>query len=293
MRPPAATPVSPPPDPAVIRTRLAPLRTVFLTVAAQGIVLWALLGDARWQRAVRDTAGGWLDPNLPAGALVFLLSVVPFVFLRARLRPRDIGLDTATLGRGAVVVAALWLAMQLGLAAVALAAGDGIRADRNWLRPAAPEAPLAFLLAMLVVMTAVEEATFRGFVLPQLWLRLPGPARTRAWGAIVASALLFAMIHIPNRRLLHGLDTAGIAESLAALFIFGIFMAVIYLRTANLWVAGGVHALMNAPTPVVDAPVPPLLVLVPLVLGLVVLWPAVPGEVRRALRSGTVVRVER
>ncbi|HUG39900.1 MAG TPA: type II CAAX endopeptidase family protein [Longimicrobiales bacterium] len=275
-----------------ITTRLAPLRTVFLTVAAQGIVLWAALGDRRWMEALRGAAGGWLDPNLPAGALVFLLSVVPFVFLRARLRPRDIGLEARKLGRGVVVVAALWLATQLGLALLALLADEPLRPARLWLRPSAPAGPLGFLAAMLVVMTAVEEATFRGFVLPQLWLRLPGSARVRTWGAVLGSAVLFALVHIPSRRFLYGLDTAGLAASLAALVAFGIFMAVIYLRTANLWVAGGVHALMNAPTPLLDAPVPPLLVLVPLVLGLVVLWPRLPGGGRRPLLAGTAIRVD-
>lgn len=274
-----------------ITTRLAPLRTVFLTVAAQAIVLWAALGDRRWMPALREATGGWVDPNLPAGALVFLLSVVPFVFLRARLRPRDIGLEPGKLARGVVVVAALWAALQLGLALLALLDDGVLRPAPHWLRPSAPAAPLGFLAAMLLVMTAVEEATYRGFVLPQLWLHLPGGPRVRTWGAVVGSALLFALVHVPNRMILYGLEGAGMAASLAALVVYGIFMAVVYLRTANLWVAGGVHALMNAPTPLVAAPVPPLLVLVPLVLVLVVLWPKLPGAARRPLLAGTGVRL--
>lgn len=281
-----------PPETLAITTRLAPLRTVFFTVAAQGIVLWGLLSDRTWARAVRSSSGGWLDPNLPAGALVFLVSIIPFVFLRARLRPRDIGLEARKLGRGAVVVAGLWVAMQ-GILALAGLLDDGtLRLHRVWLAPGAPAAPLAFLAAMLVVMPAVEEATYRGFVLPQLWLRLRGAPRVRTWGAVVASALLFSAMHIPNRHLLYGLDRASFAASLAALVVFGIFMAVIYLRTANLWVAGGVHALTNAPTPLVEAPIPPLLVLVPLVSTLVVLWPRLPGARRRPLMAGTRVLVE-
>lgn len=277
---------------AVIRTRLAPLRAVFLTVAAQGIVLWGLLGDPRWPRRVRFGADGWLDPLLPAGALVFLLSVVPFVFLRARLRPRDIGLDTRRLARGVLLVAALWIAMQLVLAGIALLGDAPVRLARLWSDPLAPQAPIAALAAMLLVMTALEEATYRGFVLPQLWLRIPGTPRVRVWGAVVASALLFAAIHIPGRRLLYGIDTAGLTASLAALFVFGVFMAVVYLRTANLWVAGGTHALLNAPTPIVEPPLPPVVVLVALVLALLVAWPKLPGDAPRPLTAGMRIEVE-
>lgn len=265
---------------------------MFFVVAAQLIVLWAMLADRRWAGAVREASAGWIDPNLPAGALVFFLSLVPFAFLRARLRPRDVGLVGAKLGRGVVATAALWVAMQLVLVALSLLDDGALRPARIWSTPLAPQAPLAFLAAMLVVMTALEEATYRGFVLPQLWIRLPGSPRVRTWGAVVGSAALFALMHVPNRRLMAGLDGAALAASLAALVVAGIFYGVVYLRTTNLWVAGGVHGLMNAPTPVVEPVIPTVVVLVPLVLVLVVLWPRLPGLPRRPLRAGTVMEVE-
>lgn len=261
-------------------------------MAAQLIVTWGMVADRRWAVAVREATAGWVDPNLPGGALVFLLTLVPFVFISARLRPRDTGLDRERLVRGLVVTAALWAAMQLVLATLSLVDDGALQPARLWADPRAPRAPLAFLLAMLVVMTAVEEATFRGFVLPQLWLRLRGPARVRTWGAVVGSAALFALVHVPNRRLMMGLDGALLAANLAGLLVSGIFFAVLYLRTANLWVTGGIHALLNAPTPLVEPEVPTVVVLVPLVLALVVLWPRLPGGERRPLRAGTRIEVD-
>lgn len=278
-------------DHAAIRTRRAPIRTVAFTVAAQAIILWGALGDPRWERAVREASNGWVDPSLPAGVLLFLLSVVPFVFLRARLRPRDIGLDWRKLRHGLNIVVGLWLATQVILAWLGLLVDGWMRVDPLWFEPEAPAEPVGFLVAMLIIMPALEEATFRGFVLPQLWLRLQGSARVRTWGAVVGSAVLFALIHVPSRRLIYGLDTAGFATSLAGLVVFGIFMALIYLRTANLWVTGGIHALLNAPTPVLEGPLPAIVVLLLLVLALVVFWPRLPW-VDRPLLAGTRIEVE-
>lgn len=277
--------------PAAIATRLAPLQLVFLTVAAQAIVLWGLLGDSGWAEVVRTGLGGWVDPNLPAGALVFLLSVVPFVFIRGRLRPRHIGLDTGKLARGVVVTAVLFVLLQLGLAAAALVDDGALRLARHWSHPRAPAAPLAFLFAMLVVMTGLEEATYRGFVLPQLWLRLRGSPRVRTWGAVLGSAVLFSAVHVPNRHLLHGLSGVAMAPNLAVLVMAGIFYAVVYLRTANLWVTGGAHALLNAPTPIVEPVLSPAVVLVPIVAVMLVVWPLLPGSGRRGIRGGTEIRV--
>lgn len=280
-----------PADHATIRTRRAPIRTVVFTLSAQAIVLWGALGDPRWERAVREASDGWIDPTLPAGVLLFVVSIVPFVFIRAKLRPRDIGLDRRKLRNAVNVVVGLWLATQLILAWLGLLVDGWMRVDPLWFQPGAPARPIAFLIAMLIIMPALEEATFRGFVLPQLWLRLQGSARVRTWGAVVGSAVLFALIHVPSRRLIYGLDSAGFAASLAGLVAFGILMALIYLRTANLWVTGGIHALLNAPTPVLAGPLPALLVMVPLVLGLVIFWPRLPW-VDRPLMAGTRIEVD-
>lgn len=64
--------------------------------------------------------------------------------------------------------------------------------------------------------------------------------------------------------------------SLASTFLPGVFFAAIYVRTRNLWVAGGVHALLNAPTPLVAPVVSPERTLVLSTLLLMLVWPKLP-----------------
>ena len=279
----------------MIRTRRAPLFIVPLTVVAQGLVLWTgfALGTD-WMRALARATGGWVNPNLPGAAVLFALSVVPFVFVWARLRPRDIGLEAGKVCAAAAVVGLLWLGTEAGLAAAAAVArttGPGMAAVRTGGGEREVSEALGFLMAMLVAMPVLEEATYRGFVLPQLWLRIRGGPRVRFWGAVAGSSLLFALVHIPNRWFLRGLAGPEMATSLAAVFLGGIFYAAVYLRTANLWVAGGVHALMNAPTPLVHPILRPQIVMVPLILVLLVVWPTLPWGGRRSVLSGAAVEV--
>jgi TctA family transporter len=70
-------------------------------------------------------------------------------------------------------------------------------------------ATLGFLVAMLVGIPLYEEVAFRGFLFPQLYLKLGGAYRARLWVAAIISALLFALMHLPNRMLVR--EMAGTA----------------------------------------------------------------------------------
>jgi hypothetical protein len=64
--------------------------------------------------------------------------------------------------------------------------------------------------------------------------------------ALVGSQVVFALFHLPNR-LYQGLAPGAIPGNLAFVFVSGVLFALVYLRTGNLFVAVGVHALGNAP----------------------------------------------
>ncbi|MBA4371002.1 MAG: hypothetical protein C0418_05430 [Coriobacteriaceae bacterium] len=83
--------------------------------------------------------------------------------------------------------------------------------------------------AALVVLVApvVEEAVFRGAVLGALGRYLP------RWGAIVASALLFAVLHLD-------------AWMFVPTFVLGLALGWLGTRRATLWPAVVMHALYNA-----------------------------------------------
>lgn len=132
---------------------------------------------------------------------------------------------------------------------------------------------LSFLVAMLLGTPLYEEVAFRGFLFPQLMLKLKGPHRSRVLMAAAASAVLFSLMHIPTRLAVGNASGVDLVSQLAVLAIAGLFGIVLYVRTENLLVVAGIHALVNAPTQLVTAPVSPFAVTAVLTIILLILWP--------------------
>jgi hypothetical protein len=88
--------------------------------------------------------------------------------------------------------------------------------------------PLLPALAFFLVVALVEELLFRG-VLFRLIEKVTG-----TWIALVLSAILFGVIHIPNPH-------ATLFSTLAIALEAGILLALAYVLTRSLWFAIGIH----------------------------------------------------
>ena len=71
-----------------------------------------------------------------------------------------------------------------------------------------------------------EELMFRGFLLPSLFGRLP------KWGAVLATALVFSMVHFT-------------VEGFLPLLLLGVVFGAAYVHTRNLWPPILLHAAWN------------------------------------------------
>lgn len=117
-----------------------------------------------------------------------------------------------------------------------------------------------------------EEIMFRGLLLLQLYLIFIKKF-TGKWPlvwAIVLSQLFFALIHIPNRLMVN--QVGNLALDLLALFLVGIVLALIYVRTKNLVFLVGVHALINAPFSLTNTAFTPQIVVLGLAIICAVFW---------------------
>ncbi len=97
----------------------------------------------------------------------------------------------------------------------------------------------AVAIATLAVMSLVEELVFRGYAFRRL-IEAMGPT----WASLVLS-FVFALMLLqgnPPERLLNGLVVG---------MLFGLILAMAYLRTHALWVGWGVHFAYRAVTAVV------------------------------------------
>jgi membrane protease YdiL (CAAX protease family) len=82
---------------------------------------------------------------------------------------------------------------------------------------------------------------------------------------------IFALFHIPNQ-IYKGASSADMIFTLSKIFLLGIIISLIYLRTKNLFIAMGIHALWNLPNLFVSDNIGGYIAFI-LALVLLVVWP--------------------
>ncbi|HEY3476893.1 MAG TPA: CPBP family intramembrane glutamic endopeptidase [Anaerolineales bacterium] len=207
---------------------------------------------------IARATGNLIDATLQANLLSLLMFVL-VVFGWGRLRPSDVGLDWSKLAPGLSLVALLWLSTQAIVLLI-----NGVNGDIH-LDPAWSERGITTVLGALIAQLAgnalFEEVNYRGFYLSQLYLKIRTPdERNRRWWAILSMLGLFVLSHIPNR-IFSGYSLADIPLDFALLLSYGLFFTAVYLISGNLFLAIGVHTLVNRPTLITEAPFPAQIVL--------------------------------
>lgn len=101
---------------------------------------------------------------------------------------------------------------------------------------------------------------------------------------MIVSQLFFALIHLPML-----VNKGGnILLPLLWTVLGGIFLAVLYLRTENLLLVVGLHALMNKPTLLIHPSFPPQIVIAAFMILLLLCWqvwvPFIAGNRYRSAR---------
>ena len=224
-----------------------------------------------WLDPVTRSTRGWIQPTLVVNAGLIMLLIAGVLGLGGRLSPRKIVGTARQALRAIGWTAALWGLTQL-VGVVALAIQGGLTLDPSW-NAYGVSWVLGGLLAQLAGNALFEEIAYRGFLLPQTHRRLSAIRRPalRIFVAVLISQAVFALIHIPNR-IYTGLPLAAYPMDLVRLLGLGALFAVIYLRTGNLLLAVGIHALLNRPTPLVGFASSSTVLLV-LIAVLLVVWP--------------------
>jgi uncharacterized protein len=98
---------------------------------------------------------------------------------------------------------------------------------------------LATWLNAILSAPIAEEVLFRGLVFRVLLERLA------VWSALMMSALLFALIHLPYWWLSGAASPAGLTLRLGTIFAYGIFFALLYRWSGSLYAPIICHVLNN------------------------------------------------
>ena len=229
-----------------------------------------------------------IEPTLVANLVPLLFVVGLIIFGVGRLTPADVGWVRVQLAPALWITLGLWLAAQLIFAVLAVTGGGRTALHTAWAQPGAGFV-LGGVLAQLFGNALAEETVFRGFFFVQLYKKFG--RRLRHAAALVAAALVsqigFALLHIPNRLLVKGFVASDLLADQLGLVLMGLLFAAIYGVTQNLWLAVGIHALVNDPAPLVQAADGVVgAVWIALALALVLLWKPVRARLRREAAEG-------
>ena len=236
--------------PEVKQTRRGVL-ALFVAVDYLLVTLVILLFASGALLPIVQATGGLVNRTLLGNLPLILLSVGIVMLWLGKLRPSDVGLVGSKLLVGVVVTLGLWGLAQATELALGLAADGAVAPAAEWTQVAITTA-IGGLLGQLFGNALYEEIAYRGFLLPQVLVRLNArwpvrPLRALAVALIITQGL-FALRHIPGDSGA-GFGPADIALDLLRLTVIGIVYAALYIRTRNLFVVVGAHALVDAPAP--------------------------------------------
>ncbi|HSL46307.1 MAG TPA: CPBP family intramembrane glutamic endopeptidase [Anaerolineales bacterium] len=239
----------------------APWKVIFVLLLVNSVMaalINLVLFPGPFFDPIARATGGLIDSTLQANLLnILLFSMI--IFGWSKLRPADVGLEWGKLAQGLSLTALLWLSTQAIVLVINWINGD-VRLDPMWSEHGVTPI-LGALLAQLAGNAFFEEMNYRGFYLKQFYLKIKKPEeRQRLAWAILSMLGLFILSHIPNR-IFSGYTLADIPLDFALLFAWGLFFTAIYLFSGNLFLAIGVHALVNRPTLITEASFPPQVVL--------------------------------
>jgi membrane protease YdiL (CAAX protease family) len=262
-----------------IRTRELSGTTIALFLALTFAVLTAYPLIRHTRSMARVVLPAWLDNLVPFGTLL-VVAVGGVLFLIGRLRASDLQLQRSALAIAALTIGLVWLINQVIGAATSLLTIGTIAIDQRWTTPGVGPT-LLWTVVMLFGTALFEEIAFRGMLYPQLVLKLRKVTGANATPVVAAllSQLVFAVSHLPGHVVIRHTTGGALLVQLALQMVAGILLLLVYLRTRNLWIAVGLHALADAPAPLVQGTLSwevPLLVLL-------IAW---PWLVRRSEQRG-------
>ena len=211
---------------------------------------------------------------LGLNTLLIVGPIVGVLLWYEKLSLLDIGIVWRKLPFAMLLWVGIWLLIQGTELVAGLLLRGNAEIDPAW--SGGGLAIIALLVGHLLGTALYEEMAFRGLLLRQCFLNLHRWTKNRqvlsAVVAILVSQLAFTLFHVPWKLVTRGWSASTIGE-LCGVLLTGIVYSLLYLRTDNLFLVMGVHALGNAPTSLITPTIgtPNLLLLFTVVIW--ILWP--------------------
>ena len=219
---------------------------LFNFIEYRGSSAHVMMNSSDAYRSVSWSVSRTFAGNLGLMGIIIGVLVIGF----GHVRPRDLGISWRNLAIGFAALPLAWCAFAIAEGTMGFA-GAGFTLNAAWSSASRIDGAVTDWVGQIFGNAPYEELVFRAFLIPQLYLRLPGRSvLIRLIGAVVLSQFFFATAHLGTRVFKGHLGGFELFVSLSKVFANGLGFAWIYLRTLNPFVASAFHALSNFPQPI-------------------------------------------
>lgn len=211
------------------------------------------LYDNTYYNWLQETTLGLINLNLLTSLIITLVTIFLWLFVLSPLKPDDLGLVEIKirLQLAIALYIAFWSAMQISILLYLFFSGYSIKIASIWTEDGVL-LNIGKIIGHLFGNAVYEELGFRAFLFPQIWIKLRKvlPSKTASVLSLLISQGLFSLLHIPIR--IYNDDPIDLV-SLLFLLSYGLVLCGIYYRTRNIFIAVGVHALLNFNFPLFES----------------------------------------
>lgn len=220
--------------------------------------LWVLLSTISFNWLVGSNPSTVAETlwNIPSGLVQFALALL--VLRSEDIRLRDVGFGRRQFVPALVTAVGFLVAVNAVMAGLVVLDGGQIAVEPFALYRSPPldysaGALVATGVAQYLFVGPAEELAFRGYLQNKL-ATLVGhtSARLRTTMAIVATAVVFSLLHVPTLVLVDGVPLEQVVGTLVVLVLSGITFGTVYALTRNLFLVAFLHGVGNFWPLVVD-----------------------------------------
>lgn len=229
---------------------------------------------------IQEMSRELIHRTLLSNVLLLICSVYGVLIRYGGMKAETLGLDPKKIHIAVKLAVIIWISVQMIQGLVGYTTNGRISIDPSWEKDS--NSNIGILIGMLLGTAFYEEIGFRGFLLTQFIINNQERNRTHAIAlALVESQILFTALHIPWKVMSLGWTKAIIPDLVFSVFMNGIIFGLLYLRTQNLFFVMFVHALGNAPTPLIEPSISPSSTILLLSIICYATWPFLVAHLTR------------
>ncbi len=229
---------------------------------------------------LQDISGGLIGPLISLSFVKIAFIAVGLILWIGHFKPRELGLWTRNIPAGLLATVFLWAFLQMAMMIAGFLSEGFVRFSgaMDGLEPLRG----AGLLALFAVTKALfDETVYRGLLIPQLHTKLqrfiPFDAGVNLVLAVVISQLIYIIIQVPLIDFGEG-NEYHLTSAILSVVALSILNSLIFLRTKNLYIAVGVHALWYKVALFTETDFPPTIALAALVILFIAIYPMLPDR---------------